>query len=253
MTNAARSPSLGGGFQRDVRDRARLMPQSRHLPSRSRWSQYRFRHTLSRCAPRRAFSEVRAFSLPSRWVFHGARQATTRAARSGEVGRNPFVRPTRPLNALARTPAQSNATHPALTLAMTSSYDESQDLDETAGQRPFSVSGRCLNSSMSSQPVEHLHPVLDFAHRLVSRLDSLADAPLMSMRPEDKRAALVTLAQGRAQLEALALRLLADAERSEATVESGAGTRGGLGRGRDEASTPRGPRRPPAGGEPREA
>ena len=49
---------------------------------------------------------------------------------------------------------------------------------------------------MSSQPIEHLHPVLDFAQRLVSRLDSLADAPLMSMRPEDKRAALVTLAQG---------------------------------------------------------
>ena len=77
---------------------------------------------------------------------------------------------------------------------------------------------------MSSQPVEHLHPVLEFAQRLVSRLDSLADAPLMSMRPEDKRAALVTLARGRAQLDALALRLLADADRSEATVESGAGT-----------------------------
>ena len=77
---------------------------------------------------------------------------------------------------------------------------------------------------MSSQPVEHLHPVLDFAHRLVARLDSLAEAPLMSMRPEDKRAALVTLARGRAQLEALALRLLAEAEQSEATVESGAGS-----------------------------
>ena len=77
---------------------------------------------------------------------------------------------------------------------------------------------------MSSQPIEHLHPVLDFAHRLVSRLDSLADAPLMSMRPEDKRTALVALAQGRAQLDALALRLLADAERSEATVDTGAGT-----------------------------
>ena len=77
---------------------------------------------------------------------------------------------------------------------------------------------------MSSQPIEHLHPVLDFTQRLVARLDSLADAPLMSMRPEDKRAALVTLAKGRAQLDALALRLLADAERSEATVDSGAGT-----------------------------
>jgi len=46
----------------------------------------------------------------------------------------------------------------------------------------------------------------------------------MSMRPADKSTALVTLAQGRAQLDALALRLLADAERTEATVESGAGT-----------------------------
>ena len=77
---------------------------------------------------------------------------------------------------------------------------------------------------MSSQPIEHLHPVLDFAQRLVSRLDSVADAPLMSMRPEDKRAALVTLARGRARLDALALRLLADAESSAATVDSGAGS-----------------------------
>ena len=37
-----------------------------------------------------------------------------------------------------------------------------------------------MNLRVSSQPVEHLHPVLDFAHRLVARLDSLADAPLMS-------------------------------------------------------------------------
>ena len=41
---------------------------------------------------------------------------------------------------------------------------------------------------------------------------------------EDKREALVTLAQGKAQLDALALRLLAEAERTEATVESGAGS-----------------------------
>jgi Domain of unknown function (DUF222) len=77
---------------------------------------------------------------------------------------------------------------------------------------------------MSSQPIEHLHPVLDFAQRLISRLDSLAEAPLMSMRPVDKRAALVTLARGRAQLDSLALRLLADAERTEATVDTGAGS-----------------------------
>ena len=59
---------------------------------------------------------------------------------------------------------------------------------------------------MSSQPVDHLHPVLDFAHRLRERLDSVAKAPLWSMTPEDKREALTTLAQAEAQLDALKLR-----------------------------------------------
>ncbi len=77
---------------------------------------------------------------------------------------------------------------------------------------------------MSSQPVDRLHPVADFAHRLVSKLDSLASTPLWSMTAEEKRDALVTLAQGLAQGEALRLRLLAEAEQSEATVESGAGS-----------------------------
>ncbi len=104
---------------------------------------------------------------------------------------------------------------------------------------------------MSSQPVDRLHPVADFAHRLVSKLDSLASTPLWSMTAEEKRDALVTLAQGLAQGEALRLRLLAEAEQSEATVESGAGVSRGLGRGRDPASTPRRPLRPQAGREAR--
>ena len=44
----------------------------------------------------------------------------------------------------------------------------------------------------------------------------------MSMTPEQKRDALVSLTQDVAQLEALRLRVLAEAEQSEATVDSGA-------------------------------
>ena len=77
---------------------------------------------------------------------------------------------------------------------------------------------------MSSQPVDRLHPVLDFAHRLRERLDSVAKVPLWSMTPEEQREALTTLAQAEAQLDALKLRLLAEADRSGATTETGAGT-----------------------------
>ena len=76
-------------------------------------------------------------------------------------------------------------------------------MNKTAGQRPFSVSARCLDRLISSQPVDHLHPVLDFAHRLRERLASVAKAPLWSMTPEDKREALTTLAQAEAQFDAL--------------------------------------------------
>ncbi len=71
---------------------------------------------------------------------------------------------------------------------------------------------------------DHRHPVAEFACRLTGRLDGLAQVPLLSMTPAQKRAALVELARGEAQLAALRLRLLADAEQSEATVESGAAT-----------------------------
>jgi hypothetical protein len=75
---------------------------------------------------------------------------------------------------------------------------------------------------MSSQPVDHLHPVVDFTQRLSARLDSLAQVSLMSLDPEDQREVLVELAKCRAQLESLQLRVLVQAEQSEATVASGA-------------------------------
>ena len=40
---------------------------------------------------------------------------------------------------------------------------------------------------MSSQPIDHQHPVVDFGDRLIARLHSLADVPLLSMTPDDKR------------------------------------------------------------------
>ena len=78
---------------------------------------------------------------------------------------------------------------------------------------------------MSSQSVDHSeHPVVDFAQRLHCRLNSLSQAPLMSMTPVQKREALVSLSRDVAQLEALRLRVLAEAEQSEATTDSGAPT-----------------------------
>ncbi len=68
------------------------------------------------------------------------------------------------------------------------------------------------------------HPVAEFACRLTGRLDGLGQVPLLSMSPAEKRAALVELARADAQLQALRLRLLADAEQSAATVESGSPT-----------------------------
>ena len=77
---------------------------------------------------------------------------------------------------------------------------------------------------MSSQPVDRLHPVVDFARRLTERLDVLASTPVWSMSAADQRDALVELSRGQAQLDALRLRLLAEADRSEATTATGAGS-----------------------------
>src|SRR4051812_32522489 len=95
-------------------------------------------------------------------------------------------------------------------------------MDKNAGQRPFSVSGGCLNCGMSSHPVEHRHPMVDLVQRLSARLDSLAQVPLLSLPPQDQRELLVDLAKCRTQLDNLHLRMLAQAEHSEATTDSGA-------------------------------
>jgi Domain of unknown function (DUF222) len=78
---------------------------------------------------------------------------------------------------------------------------------------------------MSSQPIDpgsRVHPVADFGARLCSRLEFLASVPTWSMTPEQQRQALVDLARGQAELEALRLRVLVEADRSGATDEAGA-------------------------------
>ena len=68
------------------------------------------------------------------------------------------------------------------------------------------------------------HPVTDCARRIGEDLDGVGEVPLLSMSPEETRQALVDLARHEAQLSALRLRLLAHAEHSEATVQTGAPT-----------------------------
>src|SRR6201989_1344651 len=98
-------------------------------------------------------------------------------------------------------------------------------VDTTAGPRPFSVSSAWLNRPMSSQPIDlPAHPVVTFTDRLSARLDSLAEVPMLALSGQEQREVLVKLAKCRAQLETLRLRLLLEAEQSEATVESGAAT-----------------------------
>ncbi len=85
---------------------------------------------------------------------------------------------------------------------------------------------------MSKQPTDPpkpvlMHPVAAFVERLTTRLDDLADVPLLSMDAAAKRETLVALAAARARFDALQLRLLADAEASRACVEGGASTAAG--------------------------
>ncbi len=77
---------------------------------------------------------------------------------------------------------------------------------------------------MSSQPVDRIHPVVDFAARLSARLDELAGVPVWSMSPEEHREALSVIARDEAKLAALKLRVLVEAERSGSTDQQGAGT-----------------------------
>src|SRR6476469_4596994 len=77
---------------------------------------------------------------------------------------------------------------------------------------------------MSSQPVDHQHPVVGVIERVGCDLGSVAGVPLLSMTPEQTRAVLVRISQDEAQLAALKLRVLAHAECSEATTDTGAAT-----------------------------
>src|SRR6188472_4539735 len=75
---------------------------------------------------------------------------------------------------------------------------------------------------MSSQSVDRIHPVTDFAHRLSARLEDLARTPVWSMTPTEQRDSLIELTRAEAQLAALRLRVLAEADRSGATQDRGA-------------------------------
>ena len=68
--------------------------------------------------------------------------------------------------------------------------------------------------------------VVEFTGRLHADLDDLTAAPLMILTPEQTRETLVELSRAQARMEALRLRLLAEAETSEVTVSSGAPTAG---------------------------
>ena len=69
---------------------------------------------------------------------------------------------------------------------------------------------------MSSQVLDRVHPVTAFAGRLSARLAELAGVPLWSLSPDGHRETLVKLARAKAQLAALELRVLAEAERARA-------------------------------------
>ncbi len=77
---------------------------------------------------------------------------------------------------------------------------------------------------MSSQPVDRVHPVLDFAQRASAKLTNLATVPVWSMREVEQRDTLVMLARAGNQLDALRLRVLAEADRCGATDAVGAGS-----------------------------
>jgi hypothetical protein len=77
---------------------------------------------------------------------------------------------------------------------------------------------------MSSDVLDRVHPVVDFAHRLDSRLDDLAHTPVWSLSPAEQCEALEVLARDQAKLDALKLRLLTEADRSGATTAHGDGT-----------------------------
>src|SRR6478752_5413585 len=79
-----------------------------------------------------------------------------------------------------------------------------------------------MTSEPTSGPILTGHPVLRFARQLTARLEQVAASPVWSMTPAEQRDALRELARAEAQLAALRLRVLAEAERSGAGGERGA-------------------------------
>src|SRR5690242_530902 len=77
---------------------------------------------------------------------------------------------------------------------------------------------------MTSEPILTRHPVLRLARQLTTRLEQVAATPVWSMRAEEQRDSLRELARAEAQLAALRLRVLAEAERSGAGADRGAPT-----------------------------
>ena len=75
-----------------------------------------------------------------------------------------------------------------------------------------------MTSEPTSEPIlDRSHPVREFARQLTARLDQVAASPVWSMSPGEQRDTLRDLARARAQLDALSLKVLAEADRSGAT------------------------------------
>jgi hypothetical protein len=75
-----------------------------------------------------------------------------------------------------------------------------------------------------SQSTRRTHPVHAFAHQLIGRLDDLAATPVWSMQPQERRESLIDLAHAEAQLTALRLRVLAEADSAGDTDDTAACT-----------------------------
>ena len=77
---------------------------------------------------------------------------------------------------------------------------------------------------MSSQPVDRVHPVLAVGEQISSALARAASVPVWSMSPDEQLEVLRTFARISAQVDAVRLQVLAEAETSGATAAVGAGT-----------------------------
>ncbi len=75
-----------------------------------------------------------------------------------------------------------------------------------------------------SQSTRRTHPVHAFTRQLIGRLDDLSITPVWSMQPEERRESLLDLAHAEAQLTALRLRVLAEADRAGDTDDTAACT-----------------------------